>query len=139
MMNMLNKIHRWIFEACIIMLLGGGTVTAWANTPYSSVQSTLADNNVGRATPPSYEFRSTTTFTSAVGNSTFSSSSLNEPFTVYGPETNSRKSGWDDDPDDNGIGIVDNPTPVGEPLVLLLLALLYIACRTIIRKQTARQ
>lgn len=36
-----------------------------------------------------------------------------------------RSSGWDDTDDEDPIGVVPNTTPVGEPLVLLALALLY--------------
>lgn len=40
------------------------------------------------------------------------------------PQRVRRSSAWDD-PDDNPVGVVTNPTPAGEPFVMLALALLY--------------
>jgi len=37
-------------------------------------------------------------------------------------------SPWDEEPDDDPIGVVPNPAPLGEPLILLALALLYAIC-----------
>ena len=47
---------------------------------------------------------------------------------------NSRRS-WDwSEPTDNPVGVVTNPTPIGEPLVLLAMALLY-GCVVWIRRR----
>lgn len=145
MMNMLSKIHRWIFEACIIMLMQCGVVSAWAYTPqarsqylsgYTGYQTRPTTADMHTAVPPTYQFNSTTNFTSAVGRSNLSSY-VSEPFAVNVPGSIRRGGSWDD-PDDEEVGVLPT-TPIGEPLVLLLLALLYITCRTIIRKQTARE
>lgn len=50
------------------------------------------------------------------------------------------RRGWDD-PDDDPVGVLPNPAPVGEPLVLLLMALLYaigMRLRTRLSRQTPR-
>jgi len=53
-----------------------------------------------------------------------------------------RSSGWDDDPADSGdpIGVGSTPAPVGEPLVMLLMALLYGAymCVRRVKKNNPR-
>ena len=88
------------------------------------------DMNAQLSTPPSYQFQSTSTCLSVVGNSTFTTT------TVYAPGCSSpsgasrpRRSLWDEEdeegnPSGEGVGNVD--TPVGEPMVLLLLALGYL-------------
>jgi len=51
---------------------------------------------------------------------------------------NSRRSNWGD-PDDSDLptGVVQD-TPVGSPLVLLVMAVLYIACRVLMRRGVIR-
>ena len=46
-----------------------------------------------------------------------------------------RSALYDDDPGDNPIGQIDDPAPIGEPLILLLLAALYGGYRLIKRKK----
>jgi len=56
-----------------------------------------------------------------------------------GSTTNKRKnSPFAPDPTDNPVGVVTNPTPVGEPLVLLMMALLYGLYRMLRKRQYAR-
>lgn len=76
---------------------------------------------------PSYSFRSTSSYTPIVGSTSYLSDGSGE---VGAPPRDARRSGgWGvPDDDDNPIGTVPN-VPVGEPLVLLVLALLYIVLR----------
>ena len=108
------------FMMILLLVLWGCTV--------SSLKA--FETNAQWATPPAYQFQSTSTCSSVVGNSTFITT------TVYAPGCSSpsrvsrpRRSLWDDDdeegnPSGQGVGNVD--TPIGEPLILLLFALLYM-------------
>lgn len=73
---------------------------------------------------PSCSFRSTSSYTPIVGSTSYLSDGSGE---VGAPPRDARRSGgWGvPDDDDNPIGTVPN-VPVGEPLCLLLMALLYI-------------
>lgn len=82
-----------------------------------------------------YQFRSTSTCTPIVGSTPYISDG--GITTAGAPQRGPRRGPWDDD-DWNGsdadpIGVYAN-TPVGDPLVLLVLALLYI----VFRRRTAK-
>ncbi len=81
---------------------------------------------------PSYSFHSTSSYTPIVGSTSYLSDGSGE---VGAPPRDARRSGgWGvPDDDDNPIGTVSN-VPIGEPLVLLVLALLYI----VFRRRTAK-
>ena len=86
---------------------------------------------------PTFRFQSTSSYISngvlnarpqitanmSNGIATLSSAPINRP---------RRTSGWDDDeegdPSGDGIGIVPNPAPIGEPFILLLMIALYLLC-----------
>lgn len=134
-------IHRWVL-ATWLMLWGcvmssayaydqAAQTSSWRTMPTYSVQPTYApampSSVTNYSTPPAYNFKSTSTCPSVVGNSVFSS-------TVYTPYSNATNpirrtegSGWDEDedPDENEIGVV-TAQPIGEPFILLVLALLYV-------------
>ena len=74
---------------------------------------------------PSCSFRSTSSYTPIVGTTSYLSDGSGE---VDAPPRNIRRGLGVPDDDDNPIGTVPN-VPVGEPLVLLVLALLYIVLR----------
>ena len=72
---------------------------------------------------PTYQFRSTSTCLSVVGESAFA------PSPAYVPSSSAqvsrpRRSGWDAPDDEGGLGIVD--TPIGSPWVLVVMAMLYV-------------
>ncbi len=72
---------------------------------------------------PSYNFRSTSPYSSIVGTTSYMSDGSGP---IISPR---RANGWGSpSDDDNPIGTVSN-VPIGEPLVLLVLALLYIVLR----------
>ncbi len=76
-----------------------------------------------------YQFRSTSTCTPIVGSTPYISDG--GITTAGAPQRGPRRGPWDDDwneSDADPIGVYAN-TPVGEPLVLLVLALLYIVLR----------
>ena len=127
-----HNIGRWILAAWF-MLLGctasyGYTITTGSTAPaYTNVYA--------NPTSPTYQFRSTSVYYSSFrDNSTFSPVAA-DPYSNSSPNRSIRKMTLDDDdeddPDDNPIGMLDNKTPIGEPLIMLLLALLYMVSRTL--------
>ena len=107
--------------------------SSWRTMPTYSMQPTYTPATVSSvtnysATAPTYNFKSTSTYPSLVGNSVFTSK-VSTPYSNF-QRTPIRKSGsWggddDEDPEGEEIGIQPT-TPVGEPWVLLVLALLYV-------------
>lgn len=86
------------------------------NGRYSRTYSPVFDQDVS----PTFNFQSTSPYSSPVGSA---SSGMT---TQSGPR---RASGFSwDDPEDDPIGVLPN-IPVGEPLVLLMMALLYVLYR----------
>ena len=73
---------------------------------------------------PSYNFRSTSSYSSIVGTTSYMSDGSGP---IISPRRARMAWGAPSD-DDNPVGTVSN-VPIGEPLVLLVLALLYIVLR----------
>jgi hypothetical protein len=81
---------------------------------------------------PTYQFRSTSAYTPTMNTTVYTPGSS----TPFGAPTRPRRSDIDeeeDDPSGDPTGYID--TPIGEPLVLLLMALLYAAGRYIARRK----
>ena len=119
---MQHRIHiiAWLFA--IWMLCG---------IPLTNVEAQVSKPAAWRTTPtlssditPGYQFRSTSTYAPVVGTTSYTST------TVYAPGAASvhpnRSKLWDDTEEENPVGQVDDPAPVGEPFVLLLLAGLFV-------------
>ena len=73
-------------------------------------------------TLPSYQFRSTSTFTPIVGERSYISTQS------YSPVANKpyrAKAGWTEQEDEDPIGQITED-PIGSPLILLLMAVLYL-------------
>ena len=88
---------------------------------------------------PEYRFQSTSTCPSVVGSSAFTTTMVYTPYSAA-PRTGLRRTeswgsmddeySWDGPgEDDYPTGVLPNPAPVGEPLILLLMALLYAVGR----------
>ena len=133
--------HRWLITAwflimgCLLTVVYGqqyGTLYKGISTTYRSAYASVPSSSA-----PTYEFQSTSAYSSSLDMYTFTTK-VYEPFApspyVAG---DMRKSPWDDDgdPDDNPLGNVDDPAPVGEPWILLLLALMYLIY-TVYKKKT---
>ena len=113
-----NKLYRWLLALGI--LIGSASVAsayaqatapaAWRTTPTLSTDMQL-----------SYQFRSTSAYTPTV-NVTVYTPGCSSPASL-GPKR-AKKDIWDDEPDEEEIAVVN--TPVGEPLILLIFAILYI-------------
>jgi len=149
MMQLQIKTYRYLIAACLLLLGCIAPIRAVAQTrqssswgytsSYNSMSSTYrpsATTNTGYGTTyrgfssgrnytpqlsgdinPSYNFHSTSPYQSITEKS-FGISILSEPL----------RDEWND-PDDNEIGTVDDLQPIGEPLILLLFALLYFAIK----------
>lgn len=129
-----DKIVKWVLAAWF-MLLG-----CTASYGYTTYQTAPAYTNVYHtAETPSYQFRSTSVYSSSFSNDNSTFVPLaDDPYASPGPRKGPRKSSpWDEDPEKGGneLGVVDDPTPIGEPLVLLLLAALYGGYRLMKRKK----
>lgn len=126
--------------AVVLMLWGFSTAEA---TPY---QSSYATNTAYRATYtpatinnacPTYTFHTTSVYTTVVENPSFSPVAA-DPYSDPSPRGHIRRGGWDD-PDDNELGVVDDPAPIGSPLlVLFALAVGYAIVRFRRKRQTAK-
>ncbi len=119
--------YRWIIAigfwlmACAAPLAAGiynqpAQPSAWQTNPTMS-------NDIR----PRYEFHSSSAFTPVVGTTSYTAE-LTAPG-AYAPQNNMLRKGPWDRPTDPPIGQLD--TPVGEPLILLVLAMLYLAWRII--------
>lgn len=118
--------YRWMLTAWI--MLWSCMSSVWAYDPYSP------------SSAPTYEFRSTSYFVSQKVNTPSFTPLADDPYAGIAKVGGVRRDGnpWDlDNPgeNDNPIGQVDEPTPIGTPLVMLLMALMYIAFRVYRRKQ----
>lgn len=71
---------------------------------------------------PSYEFYSTSSIAPVVGSTSYHSGPCYAPGAGHG---GIRRDSWDGPGDEDPIGVLPE-TPVGEPLILLLFALLFI-------------
>lgn len=159
MMQLQFKTYKYLLAACLLLLGCIAPIRAVAQTrqssswgytsSYNSMSSTYrpsATTNTGYGTTyrgfssgrnytpqlsgdicPSYNFQSTSPYQSITEKS-FGISILSEPL----------RNSWDT-PDDNEIGTVDNPTPIGEPLVLLLFAVLYLVVKLVVQHQSKRK
>ena len=126
--------------AVVLMLWGFSTAEA---TPY---QSSYATNAAYRATYtpatinnacPTYTFHTTSVYTTVVENPSFSPVAA-DPYSDPSPRGHIRRGGWGD-PDDNELGVVDDPAPIGSPLlVLLALAVGYAIVRFRRKRQTVK-
>lgn len=86
---------------------------AWTTKPTTS-----------REAYPTYEFHSTSAFTPVVGTTSYTSD-ISSP-AQNAPNRVRMNSPWDK-PTEPEIGVID--TPVGEPFILLILAVLYLFYR----------
>jgi len=131
------KIFKWLFVAGI--MCGGShtlstayaynQVTQPASWGYQSVNTAMTTNRstsvkLSEDICPSYQFKPTSYYSSIVGTTSSTETYMNGGIRKTDP--------WGD-PEDDPIGVLPDPAPVGEPLILLLMALLYAIC-TIIRR-----
>ena len=107
--------------ACVLSVCAWDVATRpalWSTTP------TLSED-----VRPVYNFRSTSSYSPTMKTITFEPMAT-MPYSSTTKTYNPRKSGyWNEDgeyvEDENPIGVLPDPAPVGEPLILFALAFLY--------------
>ena len=135
-----NK-YKWILAAWII-LWGCNPSSTFASmqTPQYTTWSTQTyEQSPVMSVSPSYQFHTTSVYRSGMTDPDFTPLADNVRGGAPGHILRGNGTGWnwgdDDDPGDNPIGQIDDPAPIGEPLILLLLAALYGGYRLIKRKK----
>ncbi len=117
----------------LLLVFWGCTVSsAWA-----------FERTVQLSTAPAYQFQSTSAYPSMTGGSTFASTTVYAPCSSAPSSKPRRSEGnynpWDDSGDDegnpSGQGVGEVDTPIGEPLVLLLMAVAYLLFATLRKRQ----
>ena len=87
-----------------------------------------------QATLPEYQFRSTSTCPPVVGYTDYTATEQYSPMANAPRPGQIRRDSWKEEPDDDPIGQT-TVSPVGDPLMLLLMAFLYLF-NTKIRKKS---
>ena len=141
-MQRVCAIHRWLI--IVLVLLWGCVGVPVRAQQYGTFKSTscyrihttndrlLTTNDQRQTTndqsPTTYRFRSTSAGTLTV--SSIYTPQISDPFATSLTRNKAKRDGnpWDDEPgeDDDPIGVVPDPAPLGEPLVLLLFAFLFL-------------
>ena len=116
MMTQNRKIKYGLLIAVWLLLWGGLLVPAQAYREATLPQSWQRTPVMSEDVRPAYEFRSTSSYMATTGRG---SAALTG--TAY--SSRPRKSTIDEEPDGDEIGVM--PGPIGEPLVLLVLAMVY--------------
>ena len=109
-------IYSWLFALWI--LIGSASVVSAQTTPPAAWRTTPT---LSTDMQPAYQFRSTSAYTPTV-NVTVYTPGCSSPAPA-GPKR-AKKDIWDGEPDEEETGLVN--TPVGEPFLLLLFAMLYM-------------
>ena len=103
-----------------------GQNASWGTSMYTGSTPTYSGSTtVSSAVAPSYQFRSTSSYQSVVGSTRVHELTNNKFVGASGGILRSGSNPWDD-PGDDDDPVGQTPTlPLGEPLVLLLMAVLY--------------
>lgn len=135
MRTMKNRIvlYRWMIVAWLLLgwlPVSAQTESVFGKSSMTNGQNQISDFQTQIATAPSYQFRSTSPYTGLVN----STSTVGAPSSA--PSSGIRRGPWDP-PEDNPIGVLPDPAPMGEPFVLLALAALYCLVRCLRKRKTA--
>ena len=118
MMQHRRHIFKWLFALWMLCCIGSVSAVSQVSAPAAWRTTPTLSADVY----PSYQFRSTSSYAPVVGTTSYLSTST----TVYTPGTSdpyrARRGTIDETPTDEEIGFID--TPVGEPFILFLFALL---------------
>lgn len=135
-----NRIYIGIVTIWLLML-GGALSPVQAYQPVQTYQP-AQQPSAWRTKPvmsnelyPEYHFQSTSTYTPVVGKTTYTTTETYNPFETSSPRrARSEYDPWNDtDPSEElPLGDVDDPAPIGSPLVLLVLAMLYLLKKNIV-------
>ena len=111
------KLYKWLLALWILI---GSETAAYAYTQAAPPSAWRTTPTLSTDMQPAYQFRSTSSYTPTMNTTVYTPGSS---FPTGGPNR-VRKGMDDEDPDGPEIGLVD--TPIGEPLILLLFAMLYM-------------
>lgn len=116
---MFLRINIYILTVAVAVLCTAATAHAQVAQPAAWSKTPTMSEDVR----PSYNFGSTSSYTPIVGSTSYLSDGSGP---VSSPQRAKSWSPWDDDkePEGNPGGVLDQ-TPVGEPLILLLMAAIY--------------
>ena len=138
MQRLFGKQKRWL----AVWLLWCCTVgSAFAYTQQTTMPSAWGEKpTLCRDIDPSYHFRTTSSMAPVVGETSY----ITTTYTPIGgsrPRKTETSGSWTSpDDEDDPIGVVPDPTPVGEPLVVLLvLAVGYVVWKRRILTRVRRE
>ena len=132
-----NRIYIGIVTIWLLML-GGALSPVQAYQPAQQPSAWRTKPVMSSDLSPEYHFQSTSTYTPVVGKTSYTTTETYNPFQASSPNRIRRAyNPWEDEPDDDDedndpVGQVSLPAPIGSPLVLLVLAMLYILKKNIV-------
>ncbi|MBO5619450.1 MAG: hypothetical protein J5902_05640 [Paludibacteraceae bacterium] len=145
-------LYKFLLMAWLLMPIAGVSASnandrtpAYASWGYKPLYSTATAKPQGRVyqlsgSVPTYHFRSTSPYSYVPGQTTTQSSVPSvlpsRPRKVG--EGGGSEWNWGDPGEEDPIGVMPDPQPVGEPLVLLLMAALYLLCARLYGKRKQR-
>ena len=158
MMEMTRRLMTYLLVSSMLLLWGGcltaqaqmdAQQSSWGSTSFyrSSYQSAASASQMpvaSKSYTPAY--RSISAFDSKLSEGANLSSYfqytpadalLSDYSSDGGVYMSARRRGnwWDDEPDDNPIGVTPNPQPIGDPLCLIGAALIYGLCLMLRRRR----
>ena len=135
---MMLKKYFYRMLMAVWLLSGGVSFSAYAFGQAARFESWSSTQSSSGDMPPAYRFKSTSAYSPVLGESPYSSEIFSPLAKSPTPRPNRVGGPWDDDDyeNDNPTGVVDDPLPVGEPLVLLVMASLYFLFIVIRRRRT---
>ena len=126
-----NRIYIGIVTIWLLML-GGAMSPVQAYQPAQQPSAWRTKPVMSSDLYPEYHFQSTSTYTPVVGKTAYTTTETYNPFQASSPKRIRRAyNPWEDEPEDDDenndpVGQVKDQAPIGSPLVLLVLAMLYL-------------
>lgn len=120
-----HSTYKWLLAACL--LWGWITSSTWASSQAMQPAAWTTTPMMSEDVRPVYDFRSTSTVNPIVGTTSYTATPDFYPGGTKGNRM--RKSDPWGPPEDDPIGVLPDPAPIGEPLILLAMALLYFVWR----------
>lgn len=126
-----RKIKYGLLIAVWLLLWGGLISPVWAYTQVAPPPAWQTKPVMSNELYPEYHIQSTSTYTPVVGKTTYTTTETYNPFQASSPKRIRRAyNSWEEEPSGEEIGVM--PGPIGSPLVLLVLAMIYILKKNIV-------
>lgn len=129
-----HHIYSWLIAAWLLWGAMCSSVCASPQPAQPALWSTTP--TFSEDIRPAYQFRSTSAFTTTT-NTTVFTPMAGSPTNNGGGPYRPRRGGYYDndgnwvDPEDEPIGVLPDPAPIGEPIILLLFALLFLGAKKV--------